>query len=244
MVAFYLKKFVGMLLLPIPLTLLLLCVALLLWRKRPRTARGLVAGAALFLALTSWHPIADSLLAPFEDDYPLFDLAQPVDAVVVLGGCHATDRQMPPASQLCQSSLYRLTEGLRILAANPQAQLVVSGYSGPDTRTHAEVLREVALGMGLSADRIQAFPEPHDTEEEAQAIAPWLGDKRFALVSEASHLPRAMRYFESQGLHPIAAPAMRMSRDDSIWRVEAAAELKSERALYEGLGQLWQWLRR
>ncbi|MEZ4327482.1 MAG: envelope biogenesis factor ElyC [Polyangiales bacterium] len=243
MIGFTLKKLVGALLMPIPLTLLALCAALLLWRKRPRVARGLVGGATVWLALLSWQPVADSLLAPFEDDYPMFDVAQPVGAVVVLGGCHVTDPDMPPASQLCASSLYRLTEGLRIVAANPGAQLIVSGYSGPDSRSHAAVLREVALGMGVPAERIRAFPEPRDTAEEAAAIAPVVGDRPFALVTEASHLPRAMRFFEGHGLHPIAAPAVRMSRDDSTWGVEGMAEVKSERAFYEGLGQLWQWLR-
>ena len=244
MLAFYLKKLVGTLLMPIPLTLIALIAGLLLWRKRPRTARGLVAGATLWLALTSWNPVADGLLAPLEDDFPMFDVAQPVDAVVVLGGCHVSDASMPPAAQLCASSLHRLTEGLRIMAANPQARLYVSGFSGPDTRSHAEVLREVALGTGLSADRIVSLPEPRDTAEEAQALAPLLGHQRFALVSEASHLPRATCSFEDAGLHPTPAPAVRMSREDSTWRVDASAEQKSERAMHEGLGRLWQWLRR
>jgi uncharacterized SAM-binding protein YcdF (DUF218 family) len=244
MLAFYLKKLVGALLMPIPLALIALTAALLLWRKRPRTARGLVAGAALWLALTSWHPVADGLLAPFEDDFPMFDVTRPVDAVVVLGGCHVTDPSVPPAAQLCGSSLHRLTEGLRIVAANPTARLFVSGYGGSDERAHADVLREVALGMGLSAERIVSLSEPRDTQEEADALAPLLADQRVALVSEASHLPRAMEAFERAGLHPIPAPAVRLSREESTWAVEAGAELKSERALHEGLGRLWQWLRR
>ncbi|MCA9532224.1 MAG: YdcF family protein [Myxococcales bacterium] len=71
-------------------------------------------------------------------------------------------------------------------------------------------------------------------------MAPLLADQRFALVSEASHLLRAMRFFEAEGVHPVAAPAMWLSRADSDWRVEAGAELESERAFHEGLGQLWQ----
>src|SRR5690554_7147958 len=62
----------------------------------------------------------------------MFDRQQPVDAVVVLGGCHASDATMSPAAQLCTSSLFRLVEGLRILEANPQALLFVSGYKGTD----------------------------------------------------------------------------------------------------------------
>jgi len=241
--AFYLKKLVGMLLMPIPMTLVALCVGLVLLRRRPRAGKGVIAGAALFLGLTSWNPVADSLLAPFEDDFPRFDVRQPVSAVVVLGGCHASDASMPPAAQLCATSLHRLTEGLRILAANPEARLFVSGFAGTDERPHADVLREVAIAMGVPASRIQAFPEPRDTAEEAAAMAPALGDSPFALVSEASHLPRAVAAFEDAGLHPLPAPAVRVSRAESTLRVEASAGQKSERAFYEAVGRLWQWAR-
>src|SRR5690606_13474478 len=79
--------------------------------------------------------------------------------------------------------------------------------------------------------------------EEAALLAPLLQGKAFALVSEASHLPRALPLFTARGLAPLPAPAMKMSSPDSDWRLEARAALKSERAFYEGLGRLWQWLR-
>ena len=243
MLGFYLKKVLGMALMPIPLVLVALCVGLFLLRRRPRAGKGVIAGATLFLLLTSWQPVADSLLAPFEDDFPIFDVRQPVAVVVVLGGCHVTDDSLPPAAQLCATSLHRLTEGVRILAANPEARLFVSGFAGVDRRAHADVLREVAIALGVEATRIEAFPEPRDTAEEAAAMAPALRDVPFALVSEASHLPRAVDAFEAAGLHPLPAPAVRVSREESTLRIDASAAQKSERALYEGVGRFWQWLR-
>lgn len=243
MSAFFLKKVIGMLLMPIPLTLIALLSGLWLLNRRPALGKGLIAAATLWLALTSWQPFADRWLTPFEGDFPAFDLNQPVSTVVVLGGCHASDNSIPPAAQLCSSSLFRLTEGLRILAANPLAQLFVSGYAGSDSRPHADVMREVALSMGVAAERIRTFPRARDTEEEAQLMAPLLAGQKFALVSEASHLPRALVFFQHQGLQPIAAPAVRISTSNSDWRIEARAALKSERAMYEGIGRLWQWLK-
>lgn len=232
-----------MLLMPIPLTLIAIITGLLLLKKYPRSGKSLIAISACWLALTSWHPVADRLLKPFETQYPSFDIQQPIDAVVVLGGCHASDASMPPASQLCSSSLYRLIEGMRILNANPDAQLLVSGYAAMDERPHAQVLKEVAISLGVPEHRIQTFPTPRDTEEEAQAMHSTLMNKRFALVSEASHLPRAMHFFVQQQLTPIAAPAMRMSKDEFDWPLEARAALKTERAMYEGLGRIWQWFK-
>lgn len=243
MFAFYLKKVIGMLLMPIPLTLLGLAVVLFLWKRKPKFAQALLVMLGLWLGLTSWHPVSDRLLAPFEDDYPMFALEQPVDAVVVLGGCHASDASMPPAAQLCSSSLFRLVEGLRILDANPQAILLVSGYKGTDKRAHGAVMQEVAESFGVDSKRILSFSSPRDTEEEASVMLPYLEGLRFALVTENSHLPRAMVFFERLGLEPIAAPAMRMSAADSDWRISARAALKSERALYETLGTLWQTLK-
>ncbi len=243
MFAFYLKKLIGMWLMPIPLTLSGLLLALFLWKRKPRLSQTLVAFSCLWLALTSWHPVADKLLAPFENNYAMFDIKQPVDAVVVLGGCHASDISMPPASQLCSSSLFRLMEGLRILEANPQAKLFVSGYEGTDKRPHAEVMREVAESFGVVSERILSFPSPRDTEEEANVMQPFLKDLRFALVTENSHLPRALVFFQDLQLDAIPAPAMRMSVDDSDWRIGAQAAQKSERAMYELLGTLWQNLK-
>ena len=243
MILFYLKKIVGMPLMPIPLTLIGLLAGLLLLKRRPWLGKSLIFMSALFLALTSWHPVADRLLAPFEDDYARFDIRTPVDSVVVLGGCHSSDASVPPAAQLCSTSLFRLTEGLRILRANPQAELLVSGYAGKDTRSHAEVMREVAISMGTDEARIRIFPQARDTEEEAAQMAIDLTGKTFALVTDASHLPRAMTFFQHEQLSPLPAPAVVMSQDHSDWRINARAAVKSERAFYEGIGQAWQWLK-
>lgn len=243
MFAFYLKKAIGMMLMPIPLTICGLILGLLLLRRYPAYGKSLIAASALFLGLTSWHPVANHLLKPFEIDYPVFDLQQPVAAVVVLGGCHNSSDNRPPASQLCGTSLHRLQEGLRILQSNPSAWLFVSGFNGSDNRSHADVSREVAIALGVASERIKTFAEARDTQEEAELMAPHLGNKAFALVSEASHLPRAITFFEKQGLKPIPAPAVWLAGSNSNWRVDASAQRKSERAFYEGLGTLWQHLK-
>lgn len=244
MIFFYVKKFISMWLMPIPLTIIGLLLAFMLWKRAPKLSRGLVAVSCLALALSSWHPFADRVLTPFENQYPMFDVSDPVEVVVVLGGCHATDVSMPKAAQLCSSSLFRLLEGLRILQANVDAQLFVSGYPGSDSRPHAEVMQEVAISLGVDEQRIHLFSEPKDTQEEALAMQPYLQGKSFALVTENSHLPRAVRFFEQLGLQPIPAPALRMSvTDSSDWRISAQAALKSERAMYEWLGRIWQKMR-
>ncbi|MBZ2168266.1 ElyC/SanA/YdcF family protein [Marinobacter sp. F4216] len=242
MFAFELKKFIGQMLMPIPLTLMLLMAGILMLRVWPRMARVALVSGALLLFLTSWAPVSNRLVSMVESDYAAFDLSRPVDVVVVLGGCHSSDDRVPPAAQLCSSSLYRLVEGLRILGANPEAQLFVSGYARHDPVPHADMMASIARNMGVDEGRIRRFPEPKDTGEEAEHMKPWLMDRRFALVTEASHLVRAVWFFERQGLEPIPAPAIRLGSETPDLSVQASNQLKSERAFYEVLGMLWQRL--
>ncbi|NVK73297.1 MAG: YdcF family protein, partial [Oceanospirillaceae bacterium] len=205
---FYLKKTIGMMLMPIPLTLLAMCLALLLMKKCPKFAKLLLFCAILLLGLTSWNPVANSLIATVEHDYPVFDIQQPVDVVIILGSGHKDLSHIPSVMALGGSALFRLEEGLRILKANPSAQLFVSGYAAGMTEPHAKVMKQAAIELGVQPDRIKAFPLARDTEEEAKSMKPYLEGKRAALVTEASHLKRASIFFEKAGIKIIPAPAM------------------------------------
>ena len=114
LILFYLKKIIGMMLMPIPLTLLAMCLALLLIKKCPKFAKLLLFCAVLLLGLTSWNPVANSLIATVEHDFPVFDVQQPVDAVIVLGSGHKDLSNTPTVMALGNSALFRLEEGIRI----------------------------------------------------------------------------------------------------------------------------------
>lgn len=242
-VLFYLKKLIGGMLMPIPLTLIMLVLSFLLLKARPVFARSLLFIAIVFLSATSFMPVADSLMQPLESSYQAFDVSnQKVDVVVVLGSCHRSDSNLPPAAQLCGAGLFRLTEAIRILNANPDAALFVSGYKLHDSRSHAEVLYEVAQSLGVNKQRIHRFDTPKDTEEEAKAMAPRLSGKQVALVSSASHLPRAVTFFKRQGINVIPAVANKTS-SVGFNGISAQAQIKSERVFYEYLGQAFQWIK-
>jgi uncharacterized SAM-binding protein YcdF (DUF218 family) len=136
-------------------------------------------------------------------------------------------------------------EGYRIWQANPEAELFLSGYEGAEKRPYAEVIGEIALGLGVPQEKIRLFPNAKDTEEEAQQTATYLTGKSFALVTSASHMQRSMKWFEGQEvegsqLTPIAAPAhFGAPYSISHWKVETEALIKTERAWYEFLGRVW-----
>ena len=242
---FVLKKIIGMLLMPIPITLVLILLGGWWLKRSPTKARLSLLSAFLILGLSSWHPVADRLIRPHEDYYPIFDITQSVDAVVVLGSAsHSAPPDTPAIMSLGSSALFRLEEGLRILRANPDAILIVTGYAGFSSAVpHAELLKQSAIELGVDPLRIFDFPTAQDTEQEAYLTASLLKNKKFALVTEASHLKRAMIFFERAGMHPIAAPAMHTGAYYTDWRLDSRATYKTERAIYEYLGRRWQWLK-
>ncbi len=244
-VGFLLKKLIGTALMPIPVTLVLMLLAFWWLKRAPVRSRLCLVLAMLILGLSSWHPVADRLIRPLEDSYSLFDIQQPVKAVVVLGSAsHIAPEGSPAIMNLGSSAVFRLEEGLRILRANPEATLIVSGYAGIGGGTpHAEILKQAAIELGTDPLRILAFPSAVDTEHEAELIAPLLQGIPFALVTEASHMGRAMEFFRRQGLEPIPAPATHTGGYGEDRRIDSRATYKTERAIYESLGRAWQWLK-
>jgi uncharacterized SAM-binding protein YcdF (DUF218 family) len=242
---FIIKKLISMWLMPLPFCCLIILFGLILSFWKVAIGRIIAFSGVALLMLFSWQPFANSVLYPLEHQYPSFDLSQPVDAIVVLGNCHTVSEDIPPMAQLCGTGLYRLMEGYRIWQANPEAELLLSGYAGDESRPYAEVAGEIALSLGVPKEKIRLFPTAQDTQEEAELTAPFLNDKAFALVTSASHMQRSINWFEQQSIEgkalaPIAAPAhFSAPTETSNWKIETSALLKTERTWYELLGKAW-----
>ena len=247
---FILKKLIGMLLMPISLIAIAFILSILLRNKKPRASLALGLSSVTLLLLLSFQPIANRLLYPIENQFPAFNTQQPVELIHVLGNCHRVNGQIPPHAQLCGTAIYRLVEGIRILNANPNSQLLLTGYQGSQPQTHAEVLAQVALQLGVSRERLIVDGSPKDTREESMALAEYLDQHRhitkIAIVTSASHMPRAfsmMKHELSSLTHSIniyAAPAyFSASAEHHDWKIETPALRKSERAFYEILGLIW-----
>lgn len=246
---FLLKKFISMWLMPLPFCCLMILFGLILSYWRAHIGRAIAFTGVALLMLFSWQPFANSVLYPLEQQYLSFDMSQPVDAIVVLGNCHTVSEEIPPMAQLCGTGLYRLMEGYRIWQANPEAELLLSGYAGNESRPYAEVAGEIALSLGVPENKIRLFPTAQDTQQEAELTAPFLSGKTFVLVTSASHMQRSMNWFQQQGvaglyLQPIAAPAyFAAPKKSSNWKIETSALMKTERTWYELLGRTWAALK-
>ncbi len=249
---FLVKKLVATFAMPLPLTLmLLLLAALLALAGRRRGARGLAAGALALLLLASWAPVADALLGPLEARHPpMLDARslQAVSHVVVLGSGYHAMPDLPITSQLGDSAVIRLVEGVRLWRQVPQARLVLTGGNVFDRESVARGYSRLAIALGVDALSMDLLEMPIDTAEEAYAVRALAGPgARILLVTSASHMDRARRHFHRVGLEVIPAPTRHKSlgEDSSsydYWVPSSIHLRKTERAIYEYLGRVSLWM--
>lgn len=245
---FVLKQVVAALSLPAVMTLLLLILACILrLAGRTRGSRISVALATGWLLLASWAPFADLLLGPLEQRHePLLNAARHPEAahVVVLGSSFRPAGALPITSQLGDSAVVRLTEGIRLYRQMGDAELLLTGGSVFAGAPSAFGYQTLALGLGVRAADLRVFSDPRDTHQEAREVAAYLPEgSPLILVTSASHMARAMRHFEAVGLAPIAAPTRHkvIAEDRELpqyWLPAARHLRKTERAIYEYLGQV------
>ena len=252
---FSLKKFVGQLCFPLPLSLCLLAVALFfafrkkvsVWVRLPLTLAFVILCVASFRGVASLSTkVLETQYPPLAvGDIPFSPEAKQTRYIVVLGGGATFVENVPPASRLSSASLGRLVEGLRLAYLLPHTKLVFSGGLPTEKQPIADSMSVSAMSLGMDPARIITVPTARDTAEEAQAIAKVVGKDPFILVTSATHIPRAMRLFQALGMKPIAAPAQYighrspdlLSTYNIGWDVSSLE--KTTGSVYEYLGSAW-----
>jgi len=183
-------------LLPLPISLIAICIGMLFnLAGRRRVAHTLIiAGATLAVAAT-FGPVANSLLRPLETRYyAVLDASVLPSAphyVAVLGSAYYPRPALPVTAAL---------------DAVGSVRLILSG--GP-VRGEPPIARGYALAaaaLGVPASSMILVDEPLDTSAEIRAIHSHVGDAAVLLVTSAAHTPRAMALSRREGLHAIAAP--------------------------------------
>ena len=198
-------------------------------------------GFAVIL-LASNSMIARLMIAPLEQLHPPYR-GQPIAAVLVLGSYHRSAPGLPVTSIIENDSLYRLAEGMRIARLHPEAKLIVSGYAFKDPISQAEAYRQTAVTLGFPDERILLLDTGRDTWEEMQGVKKMIGERQFALVTSAYHMPRSMAAAQKNGLRPVAAPTWHKVKPSVIspWALIPSAKALNltTLALHEYLGILW-----
>lgn len=258
---FWPKKILTLFFLPLQFALFTGVAGLILLhlRRRERLARTLLTASIASLVIFANKGVSQLLSGPLESRFfpqPEFSspAALPHDLaacryVVVLGGGHARSPGLSRLNQLSTASLSRLTEAIRIFRQlPPDTRLVVSGHDGEENISHAQVLAEAAVSLGVPADRIARFDHTRDTHDEALAIRTLAGSTPVAVVTSAWHMPRTMKLCNGAGVHAIPCPADFLLKPEQgggsrFFLFELSSLERSTKSLREYLGIAWSSLR-
>lgn len=247
---FILKKIISIFIMPINIVFILLFLAIIYFKKRPKLSLKYLISAVLLLYVSTIPIISNSLMMSIENNYEAFTHAnKPVDYIVVLGNGHVSNDALPVTSQLQVASLQRLVETLRIYKIHPEARIITSGFAGNNRLSNAEKMKQSLVLLGIPEQKIITESFPKDTEEEAQLISPRVEGTNVVLITNAAHMTRSMKYFQSQGVFPIAAPTgywVRGVNSKTGWRdfVPNSNKLQQTTVFwYESLGRLVQWFK-
>ena len=185
----------------------------LLYRyKKNRVATILAVIAVVVLLLSSTNYLPRYLVVQLENKFSPIDVSmiqnqQEKFYIHVLGSGNNLDKRLPANSQLGLAAIGRLAEAIRIHRIMKNSIIVCSANSMLGLETQASVTKRAAILLGVDSNRIEKLTTPSTTKEEAEAMRLQYGTAiNLIVVSDAMHLPRAIKLFTREGFKPIAAP--------------------------------------
>ncbi len=241
----YLNKLLPVFVLPLGVVALLLLFAL--WQRK----RWPIVAALAILYAASTPFVGNRLIGWLESRYPAVPVAQveTADAVVVLGGILGPKTE-PGLTVNWSESVERFEAGVALIQAGKARWLVFTGarlpWEGRET-SEGDDLRQLAIGRGITADKILVTAEVSNTADEARAVAEMMhrqGWHRVVLVTTGWHMPRAAYQLKRAGVDCIIFPVdFRSDRRHGISVIDfvpkADAWQETETALRELYGNLF-----
>ena len=205
------------LLMPLPWILLLLIVGWILSRpsqkkRRIKTGRYMILTGTSFLFVLSLLPISNLIVYSLEGKYiPVSDVAlSSLDIVVILdGGLYAIGnyKDNPEPAGITYS---RLINGVRFFKQSSASTLALSGgVVQQNTVSGAEVMKKIAMELGVSENSIVIETKSRNTMENASELAkvfPKGQDRRIGLVTSTLHIQRATKAFSKSFPDDIIIP--------------------------------------
>jgi uncharacterized SAM-binding protein YcdF (DUF218 family) len=258
----FLSKLLPLLIYPLGLACVLLGLALVWLKRRPRWARGAIALALALLLLSSNNWVATGVLRSLEWRYPDTVNLPAADAIVVLGG--AIHPQIPPRSWVeVAEEGDRVLHGARLYLAGKAPLLVFTGgrmtWGQGQRKSEAADMAELAMALGVPASAIAIEPDSLNTFENATYTKALLSDRgidQILLVTSALHMPRSLAIFKRQGFGVTPAPTDFHVVDDPVdpefvtWQGQVLSLVPQTenlhyltRALKEYVGTFIYWLR-
>jgi uncharacterized SAM-binding protein YcdF (DUF218 family) len=202
----------------------------------------------LWLLICSMTYPSILLIKHLEDKYPVIPLEssewQKTDAIVVLACNYYEDDELPFVSRWPNCSLQRNLHAALMYREHPMPIYLAGDILGSgDEYSQASHNKDFFVKMGVKNTDIFIIPKGINTETEVNALASILNGKHISLVTSASHLPRAVVYFEEHNIPVLPIPVEHFSRIvvSPVFGLPNATILyRNERAIHEYLGLIYQ----
>lgn len=251
---FLFKKIVAPFFFPLSCCLEILIIGLiLLWfSKYKKAGKIIISAGVISLTLLSYPALPEMLLQPLEYKYPPLLSVENLPKVrwILVRGGHTSNPQLPINSQLSETALSCLVEAVRIHKSLPGSRIILSGGARYNPVPDVEIMRDVALALGIERQDLILESPSDDTDEEAKFTRAIVGNEPFILVHVAVHMPRSIAIFRKLGMQPIPAPTYyrvieKHTREINPYTFFPLADnLKNaEIAIYEYMGLAWGKLR-
>lgn len=188
------------------------------------------------------------MVKQLEDDHDVINLEstrwKETEAIVVLACFYFEDEVLPFVSHWPDCSLQRNLHAALMYQHKPLPIYVAGGILGTAAKMSiANYNKSFFEKLGVQKGDIYAISEGTNTQSEATALAPFLKGKYISLVTSASHMTRAVSYFEKQGFKVLPIPVDHLSKshiEPVLDRPNARSLYRSERAIHEYLGIIYQ----
>ncbi|PTL77156.1 YdcF family protein [Vitiosangium sp. GDMCC 1.1324] len=153
--------------------------------------------------------------------------AVPSDVLVVLGA------RVLPGGEPSSALRARVEKAVALYRQGLAPRLLFSGGVGVNPPSEAQVMRELALRLGVPSEACLLEERSHSTEQNARFSSDMLrslGARRVVVVSDPYHLLRARQYFRLHGFEVATSPAFLSDRnlrtsDRIYWTVREAIAL-------------------
>lgn len=201
-----------------------------------RSASGVLVGALLGIG---GLPLGDMMLRPIEARVPMAGDPGAIDGIIVLGG----GEDLPASRHWAQPEMGeggdRYLAALALARRYPEARLLFTGGSGRlrdvgggEKMTEADVAAQVFAAQGIAPERLLLESRARNTAENARlahALAAPGAEERWALITSAFHMPRAVESFAAAGwgeVIPVPVDYRTRSSADALgWNLSRNLEL-------------------
>ncbi|OED44747.1 hypothetical protein AB833_00900 [Chromatiales bacterium (ex Bugula neritina AB1)] len=260
---FLVKKLVSVLVHLIPGALILMLIGLIARCRVPRLSNLITVALCVALTAASSPVVSNYFISNLESRFPVLQTApEDTSLILVLGAGHNYAEDRPSNSLLTATALSRIVEGARLWKTRPDARLAVSGAHFGSPVSHAQVMKDMAIQLGVDGDKIITFDNTLDTADEISKametlqknITPAARDSeiinkpenlpggRLLVVSSASHLPRAAKMLDYTGTLYSVAPTDFLADNYPWYLLNGGALANLDRSFHEWVGMAWLWL--